>query len=371
VDRAHPLQPVEAHILRTVSDEPRHERRRLRRRTKRPAIVAPPFDEHNPAATAMTTHESFSLVGGPLDQMGRRLGLVRGTNTVRLGLALGVGLWLVILALSVLEGVTARLFQLSAIGGSVRLLLAIPLFFICESWVGPRMTACVATITSTGIAPSGPLGTEVVRADRRAHAWWPEAAWLLIAIVLEVTATPLAKYGTTDVYDPARTALAALVYFRVGVTLFRFLLFLDVEASALELVSLARVTPESAPDSGTPRSRRRPRATRRGARAIHPVYRRALDPSMRLAGRIHLDANGRLERDRLSLDGDGAVDRRRPLHLPPACLHRQAVGSPHGGVWAVRQICGALRERVRGQMDRPRPSRGCVTARDSGHSVAG
>jgi hypothetical protein len=171
------------------------------------------------------TMEPFSLMGGPLHEIGRRLGLVRGTNTVRLGLALGVGLWLVILALCALEGVTDRLFQLSVIGGSVRLLLVIPLFFVCESWVGPRMMACVNTITSTGIAPSGPLEAEVVRANRRANAWWPEAAWLLIAIVLEVTATPLTKYGTTEVFDPARTALAALVYFRVGLTLFRFLLF--------------------------------------------------------------------------------------------------------------------------------------------------
>jgi hypothetical protein len=169
--------------------------------------------------------ESFSLMGGPLDAVGRRVGLVRDTNSVRLGLVLGVGLWLVILALCVIEGVTDRLFQLSVIGGSVRLLLAIPLFFICESWVGPRMTACVAAITATGIAPSEPLGVEVVRANRRANVWWPEAAWLLTAIVLEVTATPLAKYGTTDVYDPSRTALAASLYFRVGVTLFRFLLF--------------------------------------------------------------------------------------------------------------------------------------------------
>jgi hypothetical protein len=77
----------------------------------------------------MTT-ESFSLMGGPLHEIGRRLGLVRGTNTVRLGLALGVGMWLVILALCALEGVTSRLFELSVIGGSVRLLVAIPLFFM-------------------------------------------------------------------------------------------------------------------------------------------------------------------------------------------------------------------------------------------------
>lgn len=43
--------------------------------------------------------ESFSLLDGPLHELGRRLGLVRGeTNTVLLGLAMGWGLWLLIVA---------------------------------------------------------------------------------------------------------------------------------------------------------------------------------------------------------------------------------------------------------------------------------
>jgi len=154
---------------------------------------------------------------------------VRGTNTVRLGLVLGVGLWLFIVVLSVLGGVTDRLFELSVVGGHARLLLVIPLFFMCESWVDPRMTAFVATIASTGVVPPSARAAfdgEIVRANRRANAWWPEAAWLLIAIVMEAGGARLIKYGASDVYDPAaRTALAAFVYFRVGITLFRFLLF--------------------------------------------------------------------------------------------------------------------------------------------------
>ena len=35
---------------------------------------------------------SFSLLGGLSTQLGRRLGLVRGTNTILLGLIIGVGL---------------------------------------------------------------------------------------------------------------------------------------------------------------------------------------------------------------------------------------------------------------------------------------
>jgi len=76
----------------------------------------------------ISTDEPFSLLGGPLHRMGRRIGLVRGTNTVRLGLALGVGLWLIVVTMAVLGGVTDRLFELSLVGRHVRLLLAIPLF---------------------------------------------------------------------------------------------------------------------------------------------------------------------------------------------------------------------------------------------------
>jgi hypothetical protein len=174
------------------------------------------------------TAESFSLLGGPLHQIGRRLGLVRGTNTVRLGLALGPGLWLVVLALSLLGGVAPQLFEWSVVGANARLLLVIPLCFVCESLVGPRMTAFVHTIVVRGLVPPGmtaALDAEVRRTNRRANAWWPEAAWLLIAVVLELTGTRLGIYGTTEVADASRTSLAALVYFHVGVTLFRFVLF--------------------------------------------------------------------------------------------------------------------------------------------------
>jgi hypothetical protein len=171
---------------------------------------------------------SFSLLGGPLNQIGRRLGLVRGTDTVWLGLALGVGLWLVVVALALAQGVASRLFSLSVVGGHARLLLVIPLFFVCESWVGPRMTAFVATIARTGVVPCGAtarLDAEVARIDRWLDAWWPEVACLLVAIGSEVTGSRLQTYGATGAYDPARTSLSYFVYFHVGVTLFRFLLF--------------------------------------------------------------------------------------------------------------------------------------------------
>jgi hypothetical protein len=160
--------------------------------------------------------------------LGERLGLVRGTDTVRFGLALGVGLWLVVVALSLVEGVTDRLFELSVIGGHVRLLLVIPLLFVCESWVAPLMTPFIATIASNGVVPpraTPALDTEVRRANRLANAWWPDVTCLLIAMTLAFTGSRLHNYGETVVADMPRTALAAEVYFRLGVTLCRFLLF--------------------------------------------------------------------------------------------------------------------------------------------------
>ena len=102
--------------------------------------------------------EKFSLLGGPLHRLGRRLGLVRGeTNTVALGLVLGLLPWSILLALASIGGVSGRLFSLSAIAGDVRLLVVIPLFFLCESSLDPRLRDFVSTIVRSGVVPSSAL----------------------------------------------------------------------------------------------------------------------------------------------------------------------------------------------------------------------
>jgi len=172
--------------------------------------------------------EPFSLIGGPLHQLGRRLGLVRGTNTVALGLALGVGLWLVIIAIAAVQGLTDQLFDMSLVATHARLVLVIPLFFLCESWIGPRMTAFIATIARTGVLPpeeKPALDATVARTHRMVNSWWPEAVCLIAAIWLDVTGLRLQTFGESGGYDSARNALAFLVYLHVGLTLFRFLLF--------------------------------------------------------------------------------------------------------------------------------------------------
>jgi hypothetical protein len=188
----------------------------------------------------------FSLLGGPLHQLGRRLGLVRGgTNTVLLGLTIGVGLWLVALALALIEGVTGRFFTLGLLGVHARLLVVIPLFFMCESWIDPQMTEFVRTIAQSGIVPPSALpalGAAVARTRRWKDAWWPDAVCLLAAVVLVVTGSRLQSIGESDVSDPSRTAMVAFVYFQVGMTVFRFLSFRWVWKLALWSWFLWRVS---------------------------------------------------------------------------------------------------------------------------------
>jgi hypothetical protein len=171
----------------------------------------------------------FTILGGPLHQVGRRLGLVRGdTDTVPLGLALGPGVWLVVLVLSLVEGVSDRFFVLEAVGAHARLLLVIPLFFICESWVAPQMTAFVRGLAATGLVPAASrpaLDAEVARVRQSTDAWWPDALCLIAVVAIAISGGRLQSHGASGVYDPSRPAVSAWVYYRIGLTLFQFLLF--------------------------------------------------------------------------------------------------------------------------------------------------
>jgi hypothetical protein len=173
--------------------------------------------------------EPFTLLGGPLHNLGLRLGLVRReTNTVLLGLALGWGLWLLFLMVALIEGRGDRFWDMSVIGAQTRLLVVIPLFFMCESWVVPRMAAFVGTIGRSGVVPPGAvpaLDAEVARTRRVANWWWPEAICLVAAVLLEVTGWRLQTYGETGTFDSERTSLTFRAYFHLGLTVFRFLLF--------------------------------------------------------------------------------------------------------------------------------------------------
>jgi len=186
---------------------------------------------------ASESPQSFSVLGGPLHRAGRRLGLVRGeTNTIMLGLVLGWGPWLLILGLALIEGITDRMLSMALVAAHARLLLVIPLIFISETWVTPRMAACVATIARYGIVSPDDrlaLDAEVSTTRRWANWWWPEVACLVLALVLDVTGSRLQTYGESSTYDPARDSLAFLVYVHVGLLVFRFLVFRTVWKLAL------------------------------------------------------------------------------------------------------------------------------------------
>ena len=176
------------------------------------------------------TTQSFSLFGGPLRHLGHRLGLVSGgTNTVALGLTLGILLWTVLAALALIEGVAHQVFALSVIGAHVRLLLIIPLFFICESYLGPRMTAFAGTIVRSGVVPKpaqAALESEIARVTRLTNSWLIEATCMLAAILLSLAGRDLVLSGTTSAYDSSRgsVTITGLWYWTVCLPLFRFLI---------------------------------------------------------------------------------------------------------------------------------------------------
>jgi hypothetical protein len=133
----------------------------------------------------------FSLLGGPLHRLGCRLGLVRdGTNTVALGLVLGACPWIVLLALALVEGLGTVLFSIEAIGRHVRMLVTIPLLFVCEAFIDPRFTAFVRGIVRSQVVPATArpaLESEIARITRWRDSWLPEALFLLAVVLLALT----------------------------------------------------------------------------------------------------------------------------------------------------------------------------------------
>jgi hypothetical protein len=177
--------------------------------------------------------EHFSLLGGPLHRVGRRVGLVRGgANTVALGLAVAGFLWGILVVLAFIEGISHQLFSLTVIGGHARLLAAIPLLFLCESVFDPRALAFVQTIVRSGVVPESArpaLETEASRIVRWKDAWLPETLCLLAAVLFSLTGVQLHLSGATSALDAGHTlsdlTWTAWWYWAVCLTLFRFLMF--------------------------------------------------------------------------------------------------------------------------------------------------
>jgi hypothetical protein len=174
--------------------------------------------------------DEFSLLGGPLHRLGARLGLVRGNNTIALGLALGFLPWLVLLALAVVAGVARELFSLTVIAADIRLLVVIPLFFVCETSLDPQMRRFVDTIIRSGVAPESALPalqSEIARIIRWRESWLPEAVCLLATALLSLFAAQMHLTGKTAYSSQAVSGmpLVGLWYWIICLPLFRFLMF--------------------------------------------------------------------------------------------------------------------------------------------------
>ena len=179
--------------------------------------------------------QEFSLFGGPLQRLGRRLGLVRaGTNTFWLGVALGLLAWCVLIMLAFLQGVGNKIFSLALIGAHVRLLAAIPLFFLCETLVAPRMAEFVREIVRSGVVPESELPiltSDIRRIDRIKDSWLAELLFLLAALALPLIGTALNLQGKTGnwswILDQAGGRLTWVNGWYLGfcLTLFQFLMF--------------------------------------------------------------------------------------------------------------------------------------------------
>ncbi len=174
------------------------------------------------------------MIGGPLHRLGRRLGLVRdeGMNTIRLGVALGLLSWSVLVLLALLQGLGDKVFSLGATGVHVRLLLAIPLFFVCETWVFPEMTEFPRYLVSAGLVPDGALpalASAVARVTRLVNSALAEVVFLLVAAglpLLELVAPLPGKTGSWQAVLHSAGGITPLTAWYLGfcLTLFRFLL---------------------------------------------------------------------------------------------------------------------------------------------------
>ena len=178
--------------------------------------------------------ERLALFGGPLHRLGCRSGLIRGrTNSTALGLTIGLGLWTVLLMLALVEGGQDRVFSLAAIGGHVRLLAVVPLFFVCEALLADRPAHFIRTIVDSQVVAQRDVPTleaEVARANRLGASWKAEAVCLLLAVLSPLLAQQASLPGTTASSYQYRLgvegtiSLSGLWYWTVCMTVFRFLL---------------------------------------------------------------------------------------------------------------------------------------------------
>ncbi len=128
----------------------------------------------------------FSMAGGPLHRLGKRLGLVKGANSFRIGLALGLFTWGVLIVLVLFHRSVNAAFSLTYIGAHVRLLIAVPLLFLAETWVFPRMSEFVRNIVNSGMIREKDLpqlSRVISRIKRLKDLWILEILFIMAAVI--------------------------------------------------------------------------------------------------------------------------------------------------------------------------------------------
>jgi hypothetical protein len=195
--------------------------------------------------------EQFTVFGGPIHGLLRRIRILRGgSRPVALGLSIGMFLWMVLIGLAALDGILEHLFRLDVIAGHVRLLVAIPLLFICESYVSPRMGTFVRYLVVSGIVRGNQvrqLAAEIATVERLRDSWISDLVCLGLAFGMAASTAilPLPS-GATDVFNPQRAAvdvpLAGLWYWLVCLSVFRYLVFRWLWSLALWVYFLWRLS---------------------------------------------------------------------------------------------------------------------------------
>jgi hypothetical protein len=154
----------------------------------------------------------FTVFGGPLNMLGKRLGLLRnGTNSIRMGLVLGLLTWIILMVLSLLNGSIQKVFTITFLAGHVRYLVVIPLFFVCETWVAPRMAEFVRNILNSGlvIESEQPLLDSVICQIKRIKNFW------LVEVLLLLATFVLPHFGLNGIM-PGKTSSAAWIFEQAG-----------------------------------------------------------------------------------------------------------------------------------------------------------
>jgi hypothetical protein len=181
-----------------------------------------------PNARVAGDRRSLSLLGGPLHEAGKRLGLVHGSNTIALGLAIGGGLWLILLLVAIETGNVGRAFSMASIAAHLRFLVVIPLMFICETWLDPQVASFIRSAVESGVIPPSQyprLDHDISRLTRVRDSSLPDVLCVVAALPLVAAGTSI--FSSVTPRDPAafKEGLALSIALLANLTVFRYLVF--------------------------------------------------------------------------------------------------------------------------------------------------